>query len=311
MYSGGWYGDASYGVGFAAADDPRGPWVKAPHNPVFVSGSRITGPGHHCVTTGPDGVTPYAVYHGYVDGRPGRKVHVDRLHWSTEGPRLGAGAMPGTPTETPQPLPDGPAHDPAVAYWHAELWVRAERVHLGEVTVELPADRDVLLDVTLREQDVRVLVDGRLVVPRAPAGDAARVALALVAGDAVDGVVRSLALTTWREDEDLRVLAAGELLRVPWGGSLPVELSLAVDGAAVVRLWDGDEVVAERRLQGGGHLPVLVRLRTGRRVDAVEVEAGPDGVLVSDLVLTARPRPTDVITLRDLPAEIPGPRSAS
>lgn len=70
MYSGGWYGDASYGIGFAAADDPRGPWVKAPHNPVFVSGSRITGPGHHCVTTGPDGVTPYAVYHGYVDGHP-------------------------------------------------------------------------------------------------------------------------------------------------------------------------------------------------------------------------------------------------
>ncbi len=39
MYSGGWYGDASYGVGFATADAPRGPWVKAPHNPVFVSGS--------------------------------------------------------------------------------------------------------------------------------------------------------------------------------------------------------------------------------------------------------------------------------
>ena len=310
MYSGGWYGDASYGVGFAAADDPRGPWVKAPHNPVFVSGSRITGPGHHCVTTGPDGVTPYAVYHGYVDGRPGRKVHVDRLHWSTEGPRLGRGEMPGTPTESAQPLPDGPAHDPAVPYWHAELWVRAQRVQLGKVAVELPADRDVLVDVTLREQDVRVLVDGRLVVPRAQAGDAARVALALVAGDAVDGEVRSLALTSWREDEDLRVLAAGELLSVPWGGSLPVELSLAVDGAAVVRLRDGDAIVAERSV-AGGDMPELVRVRTGGRVDAVEVLAGPDGVLVSDLALTARPRPVDVITLRDPSAEIPGPRPAS
>jgi hypothetical protein len=303
MYSGGWYGDASYGVGFAAADDPRGPWSKAPHNPVFVSGSRITGPGHHCVTTGPDGVTPYAVYHGYVDGRPGRKVHIDRLHWSTEGPRLGGGEMPGTPTETPQAVPEGPAYDPAVPYWHAELWVRAARVRLGEVGVELPADRDVLVDVTLREQDVRVLVDGRLVVRGAPAGDADRVALALLGGDAVDGQVRSLTLTTWREDEDLRVLGPGELLWVPWGGTLPLELSMAVDGGAVVRLRDGDMLVEQRFLTGGGDLPELVRLRADGRADAVEVLAGPGGALVSDLVLTARPR--------HLPVEIPGPRSAS
>jgi hypothetical protein len=205
-------------------------------------------------------------------------------------------------------------HDPAVPYWHAELWVRAERVRLGEVTVELPGDRDVMLDVTLREQRVRVLVDGSLVVPGAPAGDATRVALALVAGDAVEGAaddcIRSLALTTWREDEDLRVLAAGELLSVPWGGTLPVEVSIAVDGAAVVRLRGEDTVLAERSVAGGGHLPELVRLRTARSVDVVEVEAGADGALVSDLVLTARPRTVDLVTVRDRFIEIPGPRSA-
>ena len=311
MYSGGYYGDASYGVGFATADSPRGPWVKAPHNPVFVSGSRITGPGHHCVTTGPDGVTPYAVYHGYVDGLPGRKVHVDRLHWSTEGPRLGAGGSPSTPTQTPQPLPDAPVHDPAVPYWHAELWARGERLRLGEVVVELPAGRDVLVDVTQREQDVRVFVDGRVVVPAAPAGDAARVALGLAAGEAVDGEVLSLALATWREDEDLRVLAAGEVLTWGWGGSLPVELSLAVDGAALVRLRDGNEILAEQAVAGGGALPELVRLRTRRRVEQVEVVAGPGGALVSDLVLTARPRPTELVTIGDLSVEIPVPRPAT
>jgi hypothetical protein len=52
-------------------------------------------------------------------------------------------------------------------------------------------------------------------------------------------------------------------------------------------------------------------LRTDRRVDVVEILAGPDGALVSDLVLTARAQPVDVITLRDRPAEISGPRSAS
>jgi hypothetical protein len=78
-----------------------------------------------------------------------------------------------------------------------------------------------------------------------------------------------------------------------------------------VRLRDGDEVVAERRVAGDGHLPEMVRLRTDGRVDVVEVEAGPDGVLVSDLVLTARPRPLNAITVRDHPGDIPGPRSAS
>src|SRR5919199_300747 len=245
-----------------------------------------------------------AGYHGYVDGLPGRKVHVDRLHWSTEGPRLGAGAAPGTPTESAQPLPDGPAHDPAVPYWHAELWVRARTLCLGAVTVDLP-DADCLVDVTQREQDVRVLVDGRAVVT-APAGDPARVALDLAAGTAVDGVVRSLALTTWREDEDLRVLGPGAVHTVAWGGDLPVELSLAVDGAVLVRLSDPGGVVAEHAVTGGGHLPELVRLRTEGPICVVEVCAGAGGALVSDLVLTARPlRATPAETTGSIPVQRP------
>jgi GH43 family beta-xylosidase len=312
MYSGGWYGDASYGVGFALGDSPRGPWVKAPHNPVFVSGARITGPGHHSVTVGPDGVTPYAIYHGYVDGALGRKVHLDRLLWSAEGPRIGAGQAPGRPTEGPQRVPDGPAHDVLVPYWHAELWVRGERVRLGDLVVELPAGRSVLLDVTRREHTARVLVDGRLVADGVPAGDAARVALELVTGAAVDGDVVSLALTTWREDEDRRVLAGGEVLDLAWGGILPVELSVAVEGAATVRLLDGEVVVDEAAVADGTVLPQLVRLRSRGRVERLAIVAGAGGAVVSDLTLTARPR-------GDGPAgsgaaatgEIPLPRTAT
>ena len=311
MYSGGWYGDASYGVGFATADAPRGPWVKAPHNPVFVSGTRITGPGHHCVTVGPDGVTPYAVYHGYVDGELGRKVHVDRLRWSAEGPRIGAGPAPGVPTETEQPVPDAAVYDPAIPYWHAELWVRGERVRLGDLVVDLPPGRVALLDVTQREHATRVLVDGRLVALGEPSGDAARVALELVGGTAVDGEVHALALTTWREDEDLRVLAPGAVLDVTWGGTLPLELSVAVDGAATVRLVDGLDVLAEAGVAGGQVLPELVRLRTDRRVSRVEIEAGPDGARVSDLVLTARPRDLDGVGSEPVTGEIPLPRTAA
>ncbi len=306
MYSGGYYGDDSYGVGFAAADSPRGPWAKAPHNPVFVSGARITGPGHHSITCGPDGVTPWAVYHGYVDGLPGRKVHLDRLHWSAEGPRLGRGEAPGRPTEDLQPVPDGPVHDPVVPYWHAELWARARSLHLGQVVVDLPPGRAVLVDVTQREHRVRVLVDGIAVVPAATAGDPAEVARDLLTGQAVDGDVLSLAMTTWREDEDLRVLAPGEVLSVAWGGDRPLECSLAVDGAALVRLTDGVDVVAEHVVRGGGDLAELVRLRTEGPVAAVEVVAGPAGALVGDLVLTARP---PMVALDGGPG-VPSPRVA-
>jgi GH43 family beta-xylosidase len=307
MYSGGWYADDSYGVGFAVADDPRGPWVKAAHNPVFLSGSRITGPGHHCVTVGPDGVTPYAVYHGYVDAALGRKVHVDRLHWSTEGPRIGDGSLPGHPSEGDQPLPDPAVHDPAVPFWHAQLWVRAPAVRLGDVVVATPPDRDALLDVTQRGGEVRVLLDGRLVADAAPAGDPARTALDLLSGDAVDGEILAIALTTWRRDADVRGLAAGETAVVPWGGSLPVEAVAAVSGPAVVRMLAGDDCVAESAVVPGD-LPVLVRLRTTRSVDRLEVVAGAEPVVVSDVVLTARPR-VEAVDVDLAGLEVPAPRT--
>jgi GH43 family beta-xylosidase len=116
MYSGGFYREATYGIGTAWADDPRGPWTKDPANPIFRSGERITGPGHHSVVVAPDGVTPYAVYHAYDGDRPGRKVHIDRVFWCGDRPAIGA----GRPTEGPQPLPPGPVCDPAVPYWHEQ-----------------------------------------------------------------------------------------------------------------------------------------------------------------------------------------------
>jgi hypothetical protein len=319
MYSGGYYGDETYGVGYATSDVLRGPWEKAPHNPIFRSHERITGPGHHSVVQGPDGVTLYSVYHGYVDGVPGRKVHVDRLHWSTEGPRLGDGTLPGVPTEGEQPLPEPAAYDPRVPYWHAELWVRASVVRLGNVRVEVqdPAAA-ILLHVTQREDRVRVLLDGRLVVDDAVSGDPAAVVEELRSGRAVDGEVLSLVVTTWREDEQVLTLGAGESLRLPWGGGLPVELSVAVAGTAGVRLVTDegdvdafavvtsgadDEVRDTSRDAGDGtRLPDLVRLRSTRPVAALEITAGDRGTVLSDVVLTAR------VPVGDPALDIPGQR---
>jgi GH43 family beta-xylosidase len=129
MYSGGFYREATYGIGTAWAEDPRGPWTKDPANPIFRSGERITGPGHHCVVLAPDGVTPYAVYHAYDGGRPGRKVHIDRLYWCGDRPAIGA----GRPTEGPQPLPPQPVYDPAVPYFHEQGGIRTS--HLDDDAV--------------------------------------------------------------------------------------------------------------------------------------------------------------------------------
>ena len=272
---------------------------------MFVSGCRITGPGHHSVTVGPDGVTPYAAYHGYVDGAAGRKVHLDRLLWSTEGPRLGDGSLPGRPRRASSRCRIPPCTTPPCRSWHAELWVRGRRLALGDVLVELPPAQEALLDVTQRGADVRVLLDGRLVVAGAPSGDPARVALGLVQGDAVDGEVLSLALTTWRQDAEVHGLGPGESLVVPWGGALAVEVAAAVTGPAVVRLVAGDREVASCRVEGS-ELPVVVRLRTTELAERLEVVAGGEPVVVSDVTLTARPRTTpEQEALACLPAPRP------
>ena len=99
MYSGGFYREATYGIGTAWADDPRGRGRRIPPTPSSraASGSR---PGHHCVVLAPDGVTPYAVYHAYDGGRPGRKVHLDRLFWCGDRPRSGTARRPRGPSRS-------------------------------------------------------------------------------------------------------------------------------------------------------------------------------------------------------------------
>ena len=81
LYSGGYYGDRTYGVGLAIAMHPRGPWTKHPANPLLVTGRDVIGPGHVCLTATPDGQQTLLVYHGHVHGRRGRAVFIDVLTW--------------------------------------------------------------------------------------------------------------------------------------------------------------------------------------------------------------------------------------
>lgn len=103
-YSANHYADPYYGIGYATAPSPLGPWTKSPENPLVaeVRQERISGPGHNMVLTAPSGDEHWMVYHTHADpDRPSgrRVVHIDRLRIGENGSLRLEG-----PTLTPQPL---------------------------------------------------------------------------------------------------------------------------------------------------------------------------------------------------------------
>lgn len=96
MYSANFFGGENYAVGYATADTPLGPFVKADNNPVLekniAQGGIVTGVGHNSVTWSRDGKQLYCVYHGRTDATgKARVVFIDRMSieggvLSVEGP---------------------------------------------------------------------------------------------------------------------------------------------------------------------------------------------------------------------------------
>jgi len=62
MFSGSGADSPNYGIGYATSKSPTGPFVKYAGNPIAHRGGSVLGPGHHCVTEGPDGKL-WLVYH--------------------------------------------------------------------------------------------------------------------------------------------------------------------------------------------------------------------------------------------------------
>jgi beta-xylosidase len=103
FYSAGAWTEESYGVSYAVADSPLGPFVEPPEaadGPAILRTvpGRMLGPGHCSVTTGPDG-GDWLVYHAWDPQRIARRPCIDRLEWTADGPRCIG------PTWTPQPSP--------------------------------------------------------------------------------------------------------------------------------------------------------------------------------------------------------------
>lgn len=101
FYSGGAWEEPSYGVSYAVADHPFGPWTEPPGNgPALLRTvpGHVLGPGHNSVVTGPDG-RDYLVYHAWDPQKTARRMCLDVIHWTPAGPRVDG------PSFTPRPIP--------------------------------------------------------------------------------------------------------------------------------------------------------------------------------------------------------------
>lgn len=102
LYSGSGADTPNYAVGYAIADTPRGPFVRAPHNPILQRGDGVLGPGHGCAIQD-DAGDWWHVYHQKANDRVewNRFLCLDRLWFDGEG-RLFGRATRGTPQAAPR-----------------------------------------------------------------------------------------------------------------------------------------------------------------------------------------------------------------
>lgn len=97
LYSGGaWDGD-TYGVSYASARHPLGPFTEPPDTGAAallrtVPG-RLLGPGHNSLVTD-DAGDDHLVYHAWDPALTRRRMHISRLHWGPNGPLSPAAARP-------------------------------------------------------------------------------------------------------------------------------------------------------------------------------------------------------------------------
>lgn len=91
FYSGGRWETESYGVDYGVADHVLGPYSdtgneQGPRVLRSHPGS-VLGPGHNSIAVHPDHSTEYLVYHAWDLAMTARRMFIDRLLWTAEGPR--------------------------------------------------------------------------------------------------------------------------------------------------------------------------------------------------------------------------------
>jgi GH43 family beta-xylosidase len=274
LYSGGGFMDESYAIGVVDALSLAGPWRKDPANPIVKSSERITGPGHVSFVFGPDVATRYAVYHGYVDGDPGRKVLLDRFYWAGDSPFIAG------PTATHQPAPAPATFDPDVPHWRAETWVRGNWVDVGGTRFELdPADVWHQVEV--------VQVDWRYAVRIGGVLRASQPGIQPAGIFETDGELASTTVTSCLQDEEAHALPGGSSYVWRWCGSGTIEVALAIRGT--IELAFGERT---HLLEGDPSTFRLVRLNYAGPAEMIVATALEGGATVADLCVYARTEPS-------------------
>lgn len=90
FYSGGNWQNLSYGVSYAVADHPLGPWQEPQvGSPAILRTipNQVIGPGHNSVVQGPDG-HDYLVYHAWDRAKTARRMCISPLAWVSGEPRI-------------------------------------------------------------------------------------------------------------------------------------------------------------------------------------------------------------------------------
>lgn len=103
-YSANNFENRHYGVGYAVADGPLGPWRKSPDNPVLHedAAQRIFSTGHGSVISSPDGSQLYYVHHGRPTTETDRRLYTQRMRVDPDSARL---RIEGTTED--RPIPSG------------------------------------------------------------------------------------------------------------------------------------------------------------------------------------------------------------
>jgi GH43 family beta-xylosidase len=91
LYSGGCWQYESYGVDYVSADRIEGPWhddgIEAGPRVLRTVPGRVLGPGHCSIVPGIEESTPVLVYHAWDAARTARRMCIDALALTSQGPR--------------------------------------------------------------------------------------------------------------------------------------------------------------------------------------------------------------------------------
>ncbi|MEV0839568.1 glycoside hydrolase family 43 protein [Actinocatenispora sera] len=102
-----------YGVGYATADSPLGPWHKHPGNPVLSQNATLGmySTGHGSIVASPDGSQLYYVHHGRPTATtPDRRLYTERLVFDAKHPDAdGNPALRIEQSTADEPIPSGVA----------------------------------------------------------------------------------------------------------------------------------------------------------------------------------------------------------